>query len=160
MGPAGFVALLSGWVTTEVGRQPYTVYGLMRTADSVSPIGLPGVATSLALFAIVYFLRLRRRRHHPAAHDGHDAASRPRATRTRKLPTRTAGITPRPGAGAAPRRPRRGSGIALCWTASTSTVIWAGLIAFAVVAYVVLDGFDLGVGILFAVPSAGRRTGT
>lgn len=56
MGPAGFIALLSGWVTTEVGRQPYTVYGLLRTADSMSPIGLPGVATSLALFAAVYLI--------------------------------------------------------------------------------------------------------
>ena len=34
MGPAGFVAVLAGWITTEVGRQPYTVYGLLRTADS------------------------------------------------------------------------------------------------------------------------------
>lgn len=56
MGPAGFVAILAGWVTTEVGRQPYTVYGLLRTADSIAPIGLPGVATSLAVFAVVYFI--------------------------------------------------------------------------------------------------------
>jgi cytochrome d ubiquinol oxidase subunit I len=55
MGPAGFVAVLAGWITTEVGRQPYTVYGLLRTADSVSPIAAPAVATSLAVFAIVYF---------------------------------------------------------------------------------------------------------
>jgi cytochrome d ubiquinol oxidase subunit I len=56
MAPAGFVALLSGWITTEVGRQPFTVYGVMRTSESVSPIGLPGVAASLAGFAIVYLL--------------------------------------------------------------------------------------------------------
>ncbi len=56
MGPSGFVAVLAGWVTTEVGRQPYTIYGLLRTADSVSPIGLPGVATSLIAFIIVYFV--------------------------------------------------------------------------------------------------------
>ena len=54
MAPSGFVALLAGWVTTEVGRQPYTVYGQMTTAASVSPIGAPGVGTSLAAFAIVY----------------------------------------------------------------------------------------------------------
>ena len=35
--PLGFVAVIAGWVTTEVGRQPWTVYGLLRTADSVSP---------------------------------------------------------------------------------------------------------------------------
>jgi cytochrome d ubiquinol oxidase subunit I len=56
MAPAGFVALLAGWVVTEVGRQPFTVYGVLRTADSVSPIGLPGVATSLAAFAVVYLI--------------------------------------------------------------------------------------------------------
>ena len=56
MAPAGFVALLAGWVVTEVGRQPYTVYRLLRTADSVSPVGLPGVATSLAAFAVVYLI--------------------------------------------------------------------------------------------------------
>jgi cytochrome d ubiquinol oxidase subunit I len=55
MGPAGFVATLAGWTVTEVGRQPWTVYGLMRTADSVSPqLEAPTVATSLMLFAIVY----------------------------------------------------------------------------------------------------------
>ncbi|WP_341702461.1 cytochrome ubiquinol oxidase subunit I [Ferrovibrio sp.] len=56
MGPSGFIAVLAGWVTTEVGRQPWTIYGLLRTADSVSPIGLPGVATSLLAFVVVYFL--------------------------------------------------------------------------------------------------------
>jgi cytochrome d ubiquinol oxidase subunit I len=56
MAPAGFVALLAGWVTTEVGRQPFTVYGVLRTTDSVSPVALPGVATSLAAFAVVYLI--------------------------------------------------------------------------------------------------------
>ena len=51
----GFVAVIAGWVTTEVGRQPYTVYGLLRTADSVSPIAASAVATSLTAFVIVYF---------------------------------------------------------------------------------------------------------
>ncbi len=56
MGPAGFIAVLAGWVTTEVGRQPYTVYGLLKTADSASPIDAPAVSASLTAFAIVYFL--------------------------------------------------------------------------------------------------------
>ncbi len=55
MGPAGFVAVIAGWVTTEVGRQPFTIYGLLRTADSVSPLDAPAVATSLIAFIIVYF---------------------------------------------------------------------------------------------------------
>lgn len=54
MGPAGFVAVIAGWITTEVGRQPYSVYGLLRTADSASPLGAPAVAASLAAFAVVY----------------------------------------------------------------------------------------------------------
>lgn len=56
MGPAGFVAVLAGWITTEVGRQPYTVYGQLLTADSISPISAPAVGSSLIAFIIVYFL--------------------------------------------------------------------------------------------------------
>ncbi|MGV6803159.1 MAG: cytochrome ubiquinol oxidase subunit I [Ruegeria sp.] len=55
MGPSGFIAVLAGWITTEVGRQPYTVYGLLRTADSLAPVDAPAVATSLVAFAVVYF---------------------------------------------------------------------------------------------------------
>jgi cytochrome d ubiquinol oxidase subunit I len=56
MGPSGFVAVIAGWITTEVGRQPYTVYGLLRTNDSVSPIAAAGVGASLVAFVIVYTL--------------------------------------------------------------------------------------------------------
>jgi cytochrome d ubiquinol oxidase subunit I len=56
MGPSGFIAVLAGWVTTEAGRQPYTVYGLLRTADSVSPIAAPAVGASLVAFVVVYFV--------------------------------------------------------------------------------------------------------
>jgi cytochrome d ubiquinol oxidase subunit I len=55
MGPSGFVAVICGWVTTEVGRQPWLVYGLLRTRDAVSPIATPGVTGSLIAFVIVYF---------------------------------------------------------------------------------------------------------
>jgi cytochrome d ubiquinol oxidase subunit I len=59
MTPAGFVATLAGWTVTEVGRQPWTVQGLMRTADSVTPqLAAPTVMTSLLLFAVVYHLVL------------------------------------------------------------------------------------------------------
>lgn len=56
MAPAGFLALLCGWVTTEVGRQPWTVYGLLRTADSVSPIVLSSMVVSLTVFVVVYVI--------------------------------------------------------------------------------------------------------
>jgi cytochrome d ubiquinol oxidase subunit I len=53
----GFVAVIAGWTTTEVGRQPWTVYGLMRTADSVSPSLAGGdVMLSLLLYMAVYLL--------------------------------------------------------------------------------------------------------
>jgi cytochrome bd ubiquinol oxidase subunit I len=55
--PLGFVAVLCGWVTTEVGRQPWTVYGLLRTADSVTPSLTGGnVAFSLACYVAVYLI--------------------------------------------------------------------------------------------------------
>jgi len=55
--PLGFIAVLAGWTTTEVGRQPWTVYGLLRTADSVSP-SLTGldVALSFAGYIVAYLI--------------------------------------------------------------------------------------------------------
>jgi cytochrome d ubiquinol oxidase subunit I len=55
--PIGFLAVLAGWTTTETGRQPWTVYGLMRTADSVTPsLSTADVAISFAGYAAVYLL--------------------------------------------------------------------------------------------------------
>jgi cytochrome bd ubiquinol oxidase subunit I len=95
MGPAGFVAVIAGWVTTEVGRQPFTVHGLLRTADSVSPLQAPAVAISLLAFIIVYFIVfgagvyyiLRLMSHSP--HRGEQGPERGQ-------PVRAAGITPAP----------------------------------------------------------------
>lgn len=55
MGPSGLLAVTAGWIVTEAGRQPFTVYGLLRTADSMSPVAAPAVATSLLAFIVVYF---------------------------------------------------------------------------------------------------------
>lgn len=94
MGPSGFIAVLAGWVTTEVGRQPFTIYGLLRTSESASPLDAPAVAISLVAFVVVYFavfgagiwylLKLMKKppEAHEAALDG--------------TPVRTAGITPAP----------------------------------------------------------------
>jgi cytochrome bd ubiquinol oxidase subunit I len=94
MGPSGFVAVLAGWITTEVGRQPYTVYGLMRTAESVAPVAAPAVASSLLAFVVVYtlvfgtgvlyLLHLMRRPPLPAEPE------------LEHIPIRSAGITPAP----------------------------------------------------------------
>ncbi len=52
--PLGFVAIEAGWVVTEMGRQPWIIYGVMRTADAVTP--LPGLVVPFALFTAVYVL--------------------------------------------------------------------------------------------------------
>ena len=96
MGPAGFVAVIAGWVTTEVGRQPFTVYGLLRTADSVSPLAGAGRRHLAAGLHRRLLHRVRRGRLlHPAADEpgaasrrgrGRSAASRcaPPASRRRR----------------------------------------------------------------------------
>jgi cytochrome d ubiquinol oxidase subunit I len=50
----GFVAVISGWIVTESGRQPWLAYGILRTADATSPVPGATVATTLALFVLVY----------------------------------------------------------------------------------------------------------
>ncbi len=52
--PSGFIAVLAGWFVTEVGRQPWIVYGLLRTADATSPVLGTSIAISLTAFVIVY----------------------------------------------------------------------------------------------------------
>ena len=56
--PLGFIAVLAGWTVTETGRQPFVVYGLLRTADAVSPVATGAVLASLLMFVIVYNLLL------------------------------------------------------------------------------------------------------
>jgi cytochrome d ubiquinol oxidase subunit I len=97
MGPSGFVAVIAGWVTTEVGRQPYTVYGLLTTAESASPLAAPAVAASLVAFVLVYFavfgigtwyiLKLMAKPPHSGEEDVAEAE---------QAPIRSAGITPGP----------------------------------------------------------------
>jgi cytochrome d ubiquinol oxidase subunit I len=98
MGPAGFVAVIAGWVTTEVGRQPYTIYGLLMTADSHSPLGAPAVATSLLAFVFVYFSVFGAGIYYVL----HLMAKPPEPGETEpaKVPQRAAGITPASGIGA------------------------------------------------------------
>ena len=95
MGPSGLIAVTAGWIVTEAGRQPFTVYGLLRTTESVSPIAQPAVAASLAAFAIVYFLvfgagiwfLFHLFAQSPKAHESGPPPSQP---------VRSAGITPAP----------------------------------------------------------------
>jgi cytochrome d ubiquinol oxidase subunit I len=92
MGPSGFVALLAGWFVTETGRQPYTVYGLLRTADSVSPIGSPGVAMSLIAFVVVYLIVFGMGVWYLLRLMGADPEAQ--STTEPEAPLRAAGITP------------------------------------------------------------------
>jgi cytochrome d ubiquinol oxidase subunit I len=105
MGPSGLVAVLAGWITTEVGRQPWTIHGLMRTAESASPLAAPAVAASLLAFVVVYLVvfgagvlyvvKLMARA--PAAQEADPPPS----------PARAAGITP--AAALRPDAPNAGS---------------------------------------------------
>jgi cytochrome d ubiquinol oxidase subunit I len=54
MTPSGFGAVIFGWFTAEIGRQPYVVYGYLKTADAVSPVTAGAVTTSLIAFVVVY----------------------------------------------------------------------------------------------------------
>ena len=56
MGPAGLIAILAGWFITEVGRQPWVIYGLMRTEDAVSAHSAVHLSISLTAFVTVYFI--------------------------------------------------------------------------------------------------------
>jgi cytochrome bd ubiquinol oxidase subunit I len=56
--PLPFLAVLAGWTVTEVGRQPWVVYGQLRTADAVAPVAPQAVASSLAMFIVVYTILL------------------------------------------------------------------------------------------------------
>jgi cytochrome d ubiquinol oxidase subunit I len=97
MSPMGFVAIIAGWVTTEVGRQPYLVYGHLRTSESMSPLGAPAVATSLLAFVVIYFAvfgvgiwYMLRLMHRPPQD------LEPRLKDQDQGPIRTAGIVPGP----------------------------------------------------------------
>ncbi len=105
MGPSGFVAVLAGWTVTEVGRQPYTVYNLLRTADSASPIDATAIGFSLLAFAVVYFSLFgagvyyifRQMSHPPSAADPGLSVQEP--MRAAGLAGARAGVAAQPDAG-------------------------------------------------------------
>ncbi|WP_137973215.1 cytochrome ubiquinol oxidase subunit I [Pseudomonas sp. F(2018)] len=90
MGPSGLIAILAGWFTTEIGRQPWVIYGLMRTSDAVSLHSATQMSISLVTFVVVYFFVfgiglvyvLRLVRKGPIPHEGRETndggAGRPR----------------------------------------------------------------------------------
>ena len=134
--PLPFLAILSGWTVTEVGRQPYVVYGFLRTADAASPVAPSAVAGSLTLLICLYLTLL--------------LAFSVYAVRTvlegpdLEVPV-DAPASVRPGL-----ELRASAKLAACiMTANWLPVVLGLVVALAVAMYVVADGFDLGVGILF-----------
>ena len=51
-GPLGFIAIEAGWIVTEVGRQPWIIYGVMRTENAVTP--MPGFVAPFVIFTALY----------------------------------------------------------------------------------------------------------
>ncbi|MFJ3053697.1 MULTISPECIES: cytochrome ubiquinol oxidase subunit I [Pseudomonas nitroreducens/multiresinivorans group] len=82
MGPSGLIAILAGWFTTEIGRQPWVVYGLMRTSDAVSNHSVTQMSITLVMFVVVYFslfgvgigYMMRLVRKGPITHEGRETS--------------------------------------------------------------------------------------
>ena len=151
MGPSGLIAILTGWYTTEIGRQPWVVYGVMRTRDAVSNHSALALSTTLIVFIVMYFAVFGT----GVSYMLKLVAKGPAATALRMQPDdamrRTGG-----------RRVRfqlcRTRSIRLRVTPASEGVssmgidlplIWAIIIGFGLMMYVIMDGFDLGIGILF-----------
>ena len=144
----GFIAVLAGWVTTEVGRQPWTVFGLLRTQDSISP-SLTGSDVALSLSGLqrcVPHHLLGGVPTHAAADTWRTSfGSRYRASAV-QCGTTAAGHRSRTF-----NRERSMSNLL-----PDFVPIWTFILGFGILVYVLLDGFDLGVGILYAfAPPAG-----
>ena len=169
MTPSGFGAVLFGWFTAEIGRQPYVVYGHLRTADAVSPITAGAVTASLIAFIVVYAVRLRLRSLLPceAAAQGAraDRGYRPRRpgqeTEAAAFAARRRARRRRGGAGRSRRSNPSGgwrcSASARNMRASPSGFRSSGRGSSRSRSRCmsIADGFDLGVGILFK--AAGPR---
>ncbi len=134
--PTGFIAVVTGWTTAEVGRQPYVVYGHLRTADAVSP-ALPAgsVATTLLLFMIVYAIVFTAGIYYMFRLDPARARGAHQRSRSSGQDSTTTVVAAR----------CEGDVMNI-----DLPLIWAGIIVVGVFMYVLLDGFDLGIGILFS----------
>src|SRR5262249_25204207 len=137
MGPLGFIAVLAGWTTTELGRQPWTVYGLLRTADSTSP-SLVGRAPLLAGLHGGLSDHLPVRGPHRAATGAQGPGG---CARDRRADRERAAEC------ADQHRARAGRQDAM--NALNFVPVWTLILGAGIFFYVLLDGFDLGVGMLY-----------
>lgn len=94
MGPSGLIALLAGWFTTEVGRQPWVVYGMLRTTEAASNHSAAQMSVTLALFVLIYFsvftvgigYMMRLVRKGPKTHEEHVSPDAPGQLATARRP--------------------------------------------------------------------------
>src|ERR1700722_10360795 len=147
--PLPFISILTGWVTAEVGRQPCVVYGVLRTADAMTPfLTTRAAASSLVIFCAVYafiflfgtFYIYRLIRTGPVRKPvevPHFAVPNPSISLAARSRTQS-------------RRRRR----------ITMVMFWVSLLAISILLYVLLDGVDLGVGLLFGLTTSEARRGT
>jgi len=137
----GFVATELGWITTEMGRQPWLVYNLMRVSEGISPIPAGNVLWSLALFLVIFPMILISYFYYvfKTLRGGPDLKT--------------------------PIRPS--SGRPECWRLEEEAgkrgeimdlvLVWAALVALAMILYILLDGISLGVGLLFRPERMSRK---
>ncbi len=143
MAPLGFVAVIAGWTTTEVGRQPWTVYGLLRTADSVPPSLTGGnVLLSLLGYIAVYLII------YPAG-----VLVMARLVRQGPRQRRARGrVADRERPSQPPHHRPDPAGGRNAMTATFDFVpVWTLILGAGIFFYVLLDGFDLGVGMLYGL---------
>ena len=94
MGPSGLIALLAGWFTSEVGRQPWVVYGMLRTTQAASNHSATQMSITLALFVLIYFsvftvgigYMMRLVRKGPKTHEAHVLPEQPGQLATARRP--------------------------------------------------------------------------
>ena len=146
--PLPYIAILTGWFTAEVGRQPWTVYGVLRTADALTPfLTTRAAAISLIVFCavyvfifafgILYIYRLLR------AGPVGSLVLPPKAA----IPNRPMSVLDH---AALPD-----SASLRCWRIAM-ILFWVAVLAISTLLYVLLDGFDLGVGIICGGAEATR----
>ena len=149
--PLTEVAIIAGWWTAEIGRQPWIVWNLLRTSDAVSPsITTAQAASSLVMFVLLYSVLLVLFLFLLTARISQGPPDELKPTRPTWESCRTPSGKCSAGAGPAAsglpnrrerRRGRRGPALTL-------NDIWFALFVLIIAGYVILDGFDIGVGVL------------
>ena len=136
-----YIAILTGWFTAEVGRQPWTIYGVLRTADAMTPfLTAPAALVSLlvfcAVYAFIFIFGVFYIYQTPACRTRGAADTAPRWRRAE---------SPDVGHQCPDRFPSTLRG------RITMVMFWIAVLVISTLLYVLLDGFDLGIGILFGL---------